>query len=122
MEFFDDVINKTRDAIDVAYKKTNEVVSIQKQKLDIASMESKLSKTFTELGKVCFDFISEEKEVTEEAKLIVKEIARKQAEIDEAKAQVSRAQGKKFCKKCGIANVSEAHFCFACGESFIEEN
>lgn len=122
MEFFDDVINKTRDAIDVAYKKTNEVVSIQKQKLDISSMESKLSKTFTELGKVCFDFISEEKEVTEEAKLIVKEIAKKQAEIDEAKAQVSRAQGKKFCKKCGIANVSEAHFCFACGESFIEEN
>ena len=35
MDFFDDVINKTRDALDVAYKKTNDVVSIQKQKFDI---------------------------------------------------------------------------------------
>lgn len=122
MEFFDDVINKTRDAIDVAYKKTNEVVSIQKQKFDIASMESKLGKEFQKLGRVCFDFINEEKEVSEEAKMLVKEIVKKQAEIEDAKTQVSRAQGKKFCKKCGIANVSEAHFCFACGESFIEEN
>ena len=122
MEFFDDVINKTRDAIDVAYKKTNEVVSIQRQKFDIAAMESKLANDYQNLGRVCFDIINDEKEITAEAKMLVKEIAKKQAEIEDARAKVSRAQGKKFCPKCGIANVSEAHFCFACGESFIEEN
>ena len=62
MEFFDDVINKTRDAIDVAYKKTNEVVSIQRQKFDIAAMESKLAKDYQNLGRVCFDIINDEKE------------------------------------------------------------
>ncbi len=122
MDFFDDVINKTRDALDVAYKKTNDVVSIQKQKFDIASMESKLSKDFEALGKACLPFITEGKEVSAEAKLMAEEILKKQAEIEEARNQVLLAQGKKICKKCGIANVSEAHFCFACGESFIDEN
>ncbi len=122
MDFFDDVINKTRDALDVAYKKTNDVVSIQKQKFDIASMESKLSKDFEALGRACLPFITEGKEVSAEAKLMAEEILKKQTEIEEARNQVLLAQGKKFCKKCGIANVSEAHFCFACGESFIDEN
>lgn len=120
MEFFEDAINKAKGAIDVAYKKTNEAVSIQKQKFDIASMESKLSKSFEELGKVALDFINAGTEPTEEAKSLAEEIVAKQKEIDAAKNDVLKAQGKKFCRNCGIANVANAHFCYACGADLIE--
>ncbi len=121
MEFFEDAINKAKDAFDVAYKKTNDVVAIQKQKFDIASMESKLSKDFLEFGKLCFECVINDSEISKEAKLMAEEIAKKQEDIEKAKTEVMRAQGKKICANCGIANVSAAHFCFACGESFISE-
>ncbi len=120
MDFFEDVINKTKGAIDVAYKKTNEAVSIQKQKFDIASMESKISRSFEELGKVALEFINAGTEPTAEAKALAEEIVAKQKEIETAKNDVLKAQGKKFCHNCGIANVSNAHFCYACGEDLTK--
>lgn len=41
MDFIDDAVTKAKEAFDVACKKTNEVVTTQKQKFDIASLEAK---------------------------------------------------------------------------------
>ncbi len=122
MEFFEDAINKARDAFDTACKKTNDVVNLQKQKFDLASMESKLSKDFEKFGRVCYDFVATGGEVTAEAKALAEEITAKKAEIEAARNDILKAQGKKFCGKCGAANVSEAHFCYTCGESFIKND
>ena len=50
MDFFDDAVNKAKEALDVACKKTNEVVTTQKQRFDIASLEAKRTRDFEALG------------------------------------------------------------------------
>lgn len=122
MEFFENAVNKARDVLDAAYKKTEEVVSVQKQKYDIASMKSKLNKDFEAFGRACLDFVSNDGEITSEAKFLASEILRKQAEIDAAQAELDKTQGKKLCEKCGFPNISEAHYCAACGNSFIGDS
>ena len=51
MDFFDDAVNKAKEALDVACKKTNEVVTTQKQRFDIASLEAKRTRDFEALGR-----------------------------------------------------------------------
>ena len=121
MEFFEDAINKAKGAFDVAYKKTSEVVSVQRQKIDVATMKTKLSKEYELLGKLVIDAVENGTEISEGARIKVKEIRAREAEIEAAKDEILRAQGKKFCPNCGASNVREAHFCYACGESFIGE-
>ncbi len=120
MEFFEDALNKAKGAFDVAYKKTSEVVSVQRQKFDVASMNSKLSKEYELLGKLVIDAVENGTDIPEGAKIKTKEIRAREAEIEAAKDEILKAQGKKFCVNCGAANVREAHFCYACGESFIK--
>ena len=59
MDFFDDVVNKAKEAIDVASKKTGEVVNTQKQKFDIASLENKRAKDFAVLGEIYYNKIKD---------------------------------------------------------------
>ena len=42
MEFFDNAVNKAKEAIDIACKKTNEVVSTQKQKFDVKTYDAQV--------------------------------------------------------------------------------
>lgn len=120
MEFFEEAINKAKGVFDVAYKKTGEVISVQRQKIDVASMNSKLAKEYEALGRMVIDSVDGEVEISPTAVSKAREIRIKEAEIEAAKQEVLKAQGKKFCENCGAANVSDAHFCYACGESFIK--
>ena len=45
MDFLENALDKAREVIDVACKKTNEVVITEKQKFDIASIENKRAKS-----------------------------------------------------------------------------
>ena len=54
MDFLENALDKAREVIDVACKKTNEVVITEKQKFDIASIENKRAKDFERLGKLYF--------------------------------------------------------------------
>lgn len=119
MEFFEDAISKAKGAFDVAYKKTSEVISVQRQKIDVATMKTKLSKEYELLGKLVIDAVENGTDIPEGAKIKVKEIRAREVEIEAANDEILKTQGKKFCPNCGASNVHEAHFCYACGESFI---
>ncbi len=57
MDFLDDAVAKAKDIFDVAYKKTGEAVNTGKLKLEIATLENKMSKDFEALGRIYFDSI-----------------------------------------------------------------
>ena len=65
MDFFDDAVNKAKEALDVACKKTNEVVTTQKQRFDIASLEAKRTRDFEALGRYYYAEIKDA-EITDE--------------------------------------------------------
>ena len=57
MDFLDNALEKAKEVFDVARTKTTEVVSTQKQKFDVVSLENKRSKDFEQLGIFYFDMI-----------------------------------------------------------------
>ncbi len=122
MDFLTDAVNKAKGAFDVAYKKAGDVASLQKQKLDVASLESKLAKEYEALGRAAIENLENGADATENTKDIIASIREREAEIESIKTEILKAKGKKFCENCGAPNVSEAHFCFACGESFIKQS
>ena len=115
MDFFDDMVNKAKEAIDVASKKTGEVVNTQKQKFDIASLESKRAKDYAVLGEIYYNKIKdgavEDKNVSE----LVLAIKEKSEKIEKLKAEVNSAKNKRICPKCGAAIEQTSNYCNACG-------
>ena len=115
MDFFDDMVNKAKEAIDVASKKTSEVVNTQKQKFDIASLESKRAKDYEVLGEIYYNKIKDGTVEDENVSELVLAIKEKSEKIEKLKAEVNSAKNKRICPKCGAAIEQTSNYCNACG-------
>lgn len=115
MDFFDNAVNKAKEAFDIAYKKTEEVVNTQKQKFDVASIENKRSKDYEKLGMLYFDMIKESEIENEEVKALVDEIKDKNQKIKDLKDEINAAKNKVACTNCSALNDENATFCNSCG-------
>lgn len=119
MNFFDEALEKAKVALDVAQKKTSEIVSVGKQKYDIASLENTLSKLYSKLGKKSFMYFSKEETNNTEIKEIVSQIKEQIEKIEEANAELSRLKNKRVCPVCA-KNVDEnSVYCNHCGAKLI---
>ena len=115
MDFFDGMVNKAKEAIDVASKKTGEVVNTQKQKFDIASLESKRAKDYAVLGEIYYNKIKDGAVEDENVSELVLAIKEKSEKIEKLKAEVNSAKNKRICPKCGAAIEQTSNYCNACG-------
>ena len=88
MEFFENAVNKAKDVFDVACKKTGEAVNTGKIKLDIATIENKMSKDFEALGRIYFKEIAETDDLSEEKLKLKNKILEKQAAINKLKEEL----------------------------------
>ena len=116
MDFFDDAIVKAKDMLDVACKKTNEVVTEQKQKFDIASIEAKRAKDYKKLGELYFNEAKDCDIENAEIKALVEAIKEKNEKIKALKEEISAAKDKTVCTKCGAIIDKNSSFCAQCGE------
>lgn len=121
MGFFEDALNKTREALDVAYKKTEEVVTAEKQKLDISAIKSKREKDYAALGKIYYEAIKSQEDLSDEIKFLVEAIAEKNAEIIRLNREVQNAKNKRICPNCGANIDISSVYCNSCGAK-LEEN
>ncbi len=115
MDFLDNAISKAKEAMDIAYKKTNEVVNTQKQRFDAASIESKRAKDFEKLGKLYFEMIKNTEIEDEAIKKLVDDISYKNGKIDELKKEINNAKNKKICPACSSSIDKASVFCSNCG-------
>ena len=122
MDFFDDMLSKAKDAIDVASKKTGEVVNTQKQKFDIASLESKRAKDFAVLGEINYNKIKDGEALDENISELALAIKEKSDKIDALKAEINSAKNKRICPKCGAAIDQISNYCNACGEKLFYDS
>lgn len=88
MDFFDETIDKVKEVAEVVGKKTNEVVSVQKLKFNISSLENKISKDYEVLGKLYYEAIANGESASEDAMEIVGSIEGKTARIEEIKKEI----------------------------------
>ncbi len=121
MDFFDDVMTKAKEAIDVASKKTNDAVTVQKQKFDIASLESKRARDFQILGELYYNKIKNGAEADGDVGRIVKAINEKNEKINSLKSEINSIKHKRICPKCGTAVEQASNYCGACGAKLVFE-
>ena len=113
----DNIFEKARDIFEAAYRKTENVVTNQKQKFDIHSLELKLNKNYEVLGKAYFGLLKKGEEVNPDSlKPIIDEITQLTYAIDLAKEELMKNQNKSRCKKCGQFIDDNATYCNKCGE------
>jgi len=115
MEFLDSAVIKAKEVIDIACKKTGEAVNTGKQRLDVMSYESKLSKDFEKLGKLYYVRLKEGLEADDATLALAKEIKAKRIKIKKLKDEIKSAKNTRICPNCGINIDADSIFCNACG-------
>lgn len=115
MDFLDNAVNKAKEAIDIACKKTEEVVTVQKQRFDVATVENKLNKDFEKLGKLYFNTLKDTEPENMEIKALVAEIKEKYAKIKDLRDEINAAKNKRVCPNCAASIEKDSVFCSACG-------
>ncbi len=114
---FNNIVDKAKQGFEVVYKKTEDVVNVSKMKLDKASLEAKLSKSYEMLGQICYQsVISGENFESEEVKVLVDDITDNIAEIEELDIKIQGLKNKKLCPKCHSSIDVNSVFCSNCGE------
>ena len=115
MDLFDDLLDKARDAFDVAVKATEDVVDTGKQKFNVVSLETKISKDYKALGELCYKKHKGEDIDFEKINELVADIDAKINEINEIKQAIKNAKAKRICAACGAAIEEDTIFCSYCG-------
>ena len=116
MEFFDSVASKTKELFEAGEKKATEIVNVQKLRLEVSNLESKMSNTLKTLGTEIYK--QRENEAFAEFSDIFTELDSIAADINAKNAEISRIKGLKKCDKCGSFNEENAAYCSKCGRQF----
>lgn len=116
MEIFDNALNKAKEVFEVAYNKTGEVLSVQKQKFDIASLEAKREKDYTELGKIYYALLKSSENIEDARTLeLVASIEKKNKTIESLKKDIDEKKHERICPSCASRVEKDAVFCKNCG-------
>lgn len=112
---FESAVNKAKDVLDVACKKTGEVVNIQKLKIDASTLESKREEDFAALGKIYFDSIKNSEDVDENVAGLAADIKEKTEQINKLRDEISASKNKRVCPSCGAFVEKNSVYCSVCG-------
>lgn len=115
MGFLEDAVDKTKEVFDIACKKTDEILTVEKQKFNLNSLKSKREKDFADLGRIYFELIKDDQELSEDVGQIVYDIQSKSDEIDRLEAEIRYIKNKKVCQQCGASVDTKSVFCNNCG-------
>ena len=92
MSSFDDTILKAKEMLDIAAKKTDEFVSVSKQKIKISSLSSDLKTAYAKLGKRCYTELKNNEVDDPEVAALIEEIKGYIAEIKALKDEVDNIE------------------------------
>ena len=115
-KFFDNAFDKAKNAFEVAYKKTGEIVSIEKLRFNLSSLKSKRTKLYTALGQEYYFKIQNSEDLADTEKNIVEQISDLNEKIEEITNEINFAKSKRICPKCGAAIDERSIYCNYCGE------
>lgn len=116
MDILNEFIDKAKVALDVAVKATEEAVDTGKQKLSIASLESKLSKDYKALGEAFYAFKVDGTIDDSEVDRLIDSINEKKVKIAELREEIRKAKADRICPNCGTAVEKNILFCPFCGQ------
>lgn len=115
MGILENAITKTKDILEIARVKTDEVVTIEKRKFKVASLKTKREKDFAKLGKIYFNIIKNQDELDDDVTALVNNIIEKTEEISRLNAEIQVIKSRRVCTNCGSGVEESASYCNNCG-------
>lgn len=115
MGLFEETAGKVKEAFQAGEKKVNDVINIQKLKMDINNLNSRIEETYCAIGRAVW----EKKDAPEYAAFgdEFKMIEDLKAQLAEIADRLAEAKGNKRCPDCGCFNSDGARFCNQCGKN-----
>lgn len=115
MSNLDNVINKTKQLMNMASKKTSDIFEFSKLKMDKANKSAELQKNYELLGKMFYLECKSNENDTDNMQEIIDKIESLESEIKKINNNIFAMKNIKTCKKCGNKNNKEALYCSLCG-------
>ncbi len=115
MGFFEDSIVKAKEVIDIAGKKTGEMISLQKLKVNASSLQYQISKDYEALGRLCYEARQNGEKNEDAISELIEEMDARKAELAELDRQIALAKGILICPACSARNAITAAYCNRCG-------
>ena len=100
-DFFGNAFDKAKNAFEVAYKKTGEVLSAEKIKFNISSLKSKREKAYAKLGKSFFEGLGETVALNDQDKAVYDEIVELNTKIEDLTNELNFVKSNRLCPSCG---------------------
>lgn len=115
MGVFEDTITKAKELIGQAGKATEELIDVQKLKLELSSLKSAMTKNFQALGEAVYSAEKDGEDNAEKRTSIIADIAEQKCKIANLEKEIALAKGQKICD-CGALNIADAKYCINCGK------
>lgn len=115
MSLLDNIGKKAAALAQDAAKKSGDLVEVTKLNLKIGSEESKIEKSFIEIGKAVLAAYKTGSEVSPEIWTTCDNIKASEAVIAGLKARICEIKKIKVCEGCGAEIAAVSSFCAVCG-------
>lgn len=116
MTVMEEILCKTREFVDAAGKKTGDLVTLGKVKMDSAKTERELERTFQEIGRMVYAQYRNDEAADDALKALFEQVDALQKNADALKDEADVLRQAKRCNDCGHVNVRAASFCQNCGK------
>jgi rRNA maturation endonuclease Nob1 len=117
MSILDDVLNKTKTAVDITAKKTGELVELTKANVKIMDTQNTIDKAFAEIGKMVYNSSKGRGDYAEEIEQKIAAIDELNEKLNELREEIASIKGIIVCRSCGKENSVSNAYCSACGSS-----
>ncbi len=114
----DDLITSAKNLVDIAGKKTDNVVEVSKLKYQCVQMTAELKALYEKLGNAVYTMVKSDFNNKELMDSLIEEIDSLKAKIDEVNLQIAERKNIRICPACGSRNEKDASYCSKCGNKF----
>lgn len=115
---FDDIITSAKSLVDIASKKTDNVVELSKLKYRCVQLNSELRALYEKLGNAVYTMVKSDFSNKELMDSLIEEIDSLKEKIDDLNYQIAERRNIRICPACGSRNDKDACYCNKCGNRF----
>lgn len=123
MGLFEDILYKTKSAVDIVGEKAGHFVDISKLTMNLAELKSMRKKKLENLGETFY--LSKKRDSSESEPDFSKafsEIEDLDKNIKKLNQEIAKIKNKLVCKKCGNNNSQNSEYCCKCGEHLKDDD
>ena len=111
----DDLINSAKNLVDIAGKKTDNVVEVSKLKYQCVQMSAELKSLYEKLGNAVYTMVKSDFSNKELMDSLIEEIDSLKERIDQVNQEIAKRKNIRVCPACGSRNEKDACYCNKCG-------